>query len=166
MSSNCNTQSNTNNKSTCIHEWRLQIDYADPYFKADKYCIKCTTSISVQLPPWTRVLKIEIDKAVNNTTTTTTTPSSEGFVIAHSFFKNMSTFYFLSAIQNNQQLQSARTQFRALTEDDQDRMIQNCEDNECAACGFLCCPFYDPLHFHHDGCPMCATSITQNSHQM
>lgn len=32
------------------------------------------------------------------------------------------------------------------------------KDGECAICGKIMCPFGDPLHFHHDGCPSCATA--------
>ena len=32
-----------------------------------------------------------------------------------------------------------------------------CSDPECSICAILCCPFAEPLHFHHDGCPACST---------
>lgn len=38
----------------------------------------------------------------------------------------------------------------------------DCSESECALCGFLDCPFEDPLHYHHDGCPSCWTAKNQN----
>lgn len=32
----------------------------------------------------------------------------------------------------------------------------HCDDGECMTCAVLACPHYEPLHFHHDGCPACA----------
>ncbi len=29
------------------------------------------------------------------------------------------------------------------------------EIGECSACGVIACPYDEPLHFHHDGCPSC-----------
>ena len=29
------------------------------------------------------------------------------------------------------------------------------DDDECLACGERDCPFKEPLHYHHDGCPQC-----------
>lgn len=41
-------------------------------------------------------------------------------------------------------------------------MIQNCNcpknDAECSTCGTIHCPEGDSLHYHHDGCPACATT--------
>lgn len=34
-------------------------------------------------------------------------------------------------------------------------MFQRCDDWECLTCGVLFCPYSEPLHFHHDGCPAC-----------
>lgn len=34
--------------------------------------------------------------------------------------------------------------------------IQNCDDMECIFCSALICPYGEPLHFHHDGCPICS----------
>ena len=34
-------------------------------------------------------------------------------------------------------------------------MLDSCEDEECMVCGSLICPEGEPLHFHHDGCPVC-----------
>lgn len=34
-------------------------------------------------------------------------------------------------------------------------MNDHCEDAECLTCGERCCPWSEPLHFHHDGCPAC-----------
>lgn len=28
-------------------------------------------------------------------------------------------------------------------------------DRECSTCGAFVCPYGEPLHFHHDGCPAC-----------
>lgn len=30
-----------------------------------------------------------------------------------------------------------------------------CPDQECWICGARDCPFHEPLHYHHDGCPIC-----------
>ena len=30
-----------------------------------------------------------------------------------------------------------------------------CDDPECLTCGVLLCPYGEPLHQHHDGCPAC-----------
>lgn len=38
-----------------------------------------------------------------------------------------------------------------------DAAIQECPDYECLTCGVLFCPWGEPLHFHHDGCPSCET---------
>lgn len=35
--------------------------------------------------------------------------------------------------------------------------IEDCDDDECFFCSIIHCPFYDELHFHHDGCPSCST---------
>jgi hypothetical protein len=31
-------------------------------------------------------------------------------------------------------------------------------DSECMACGVRDCPYSEPLHYHHDGCPACTIS--------
>jgi len=31
-----------------------------------------------------------------------------------------------------------------------------CPDLECWECGKRDCPFHEPLHYHHDGCPACS----------
>ena len=36
---------------------------------------------------------------------------------------------------------------------------QECFNEECAACGVAKCPKNEPLHFHHDGCPVCYDDI-------
>lgn len=36
-----------------------------------------------------------------------------------------------------------------------DKLLNHCNDAECEECSKLICPFKDPLHFHHDGCPSC-----------
>lgn len=30
-----------------------------------------------------------------------------------------------------------------------------CEEPECLVCAFRDCPYQEPLHYHHDGCPAC-----------
>lgn len=39
-----------------------------------------------------------------------------------------------------------------------DRVLNQCtlDNGECHKCAELCCPYLDPMHFHHDGCPSCA----------
>lgn len=31
-----------------------------------------------------------------------------------------------------------------------------CPEDECMACAMRDCPDHEPLHYHHDGCPICA----------
>lgn len=33
--------------------------------------------------------------------------------------------------------------------------IKTCPVDECMICGVRECPYNEPLHFHHDGCPAC-----------
>lgn len=33
--------------------------------------------------------------------------------------------------------------------------VDTCPIDECTTCGERECPFNEPLHFHHDGCPVC-----------
>lgn len=37
-----------------------------------------------------------------------------------------------------------------------DLILAQCPDAECYECGRIICPYKEPLHFHHDGCPACA----------
>lgn len=37
-----------------------------------------------------------------------------------------------------------------------DLALAECEDGECEICASIVCPYGEPLHFHHDGCPACA----------
>ncbi len=37
------------------------------------------------------------------------------------------------------------------------------EDEECIFCGYRDCPHGEPLHYHHDGCPVCLFDDTPNS---
>lgn len=30
-----------------------------------------------------------------------------------------------------------------------------CGVGECAVCSIVFCPYGEPMHFHHDGCPAC-----------
>ena len=32
----------------------------------------------------------------------------------------------------------------------------DCPGSECMQCGARDCPYGEPLHYHHDGCPACA----------
>lgn len=32
----------------------------------------------------------------------------------------------------------------------------DCPDPECEICALRDCPFKEPLHYHHDGCPICS----------
>lgn len=36
------------------------------------------------------------------------------------------------------------------------RILVECSDPECGECARIICPYHEPLHFHHDGCPACA----------
>ena len=33
--------------------------------------------------------------------------------------------------------------------------VDECDEPECLYCGVRACPFKEPLHYHHDGCPAC-----------
>lgn len=37
-----------------------------------------------------------------------------------------------------------------------DAILNECTDMECSLCAVILCPYQEPLHFHHDGCPACA----------
>jgi hypothetical protein len=39
--------------------------------------------------------------------------------------------------------------------------VKNCNEDECTICGIINCPFGEPLHFHHDGCPACFDASNQ-----
>lgn len=38
-----------------------------------------------------------------------------------------------------------------------DAFVNDCDRDhgECSECGWMCCPYSDEYHFHHDGCPSC-----------
>ena len=38
-----------------------------------------------------------------------------------------------------------------------DAMLNKCASECCDQCGDIFCPWGEALHFHHDGCPCCAT---------
>jgi hypothetical protein len=35
-------------------------------------------------------------------------------------------------------------------------LVDECKEPECIVCGSIICPHGEPLHFHHDGCPVCS----------
>jgi hypothetical protein len=35
--------------------------------------------------------------------------------------------------------------------------IETCPVDECMVCSVRECPYREPLHYHHDGCPACET---------
>lgn len=37
-----------------------------------------------------------------------------------------------------------------------DEILNECTMEECLDCGRIVCPYHEPLHFHHDGCPACS----------
>lgn len=39
-----------------------------------------------------------------------------------------------------------------------DELLGKCHNDECSECGKTACPFRCELHFHHDGCPVCANA--------
>lgn len=41
-----------------------------------------------------------------------------------------------------------------------DALLQHCADAECHTCGSIICRHGEPLHFHHDGCPACASDTS------
>lgn len=36
-----------------------------------------------------------------------------------------------------------------------------CTVPECMDCGYRDCPYAEPLHYHHDGCPACAPTAKE-----
>lgn len=32
---------------------------------------------------------------------------------------------------------------------------KDCDEDECWICAIRDCPYHEPLHYHHDGCPAC-----------
>ena len=44
-----------------------------------------------------------------------------------------------------------------------DALLGQCPDAECCECASIVCPHEDPMHFHHDGCPACASAEAFNS---
>lgn len=56
-------------------------------------------------------------------------------------------------MQRIHELERAATGFAMLR--DELHTLDNCYTEECQVCGVLHCPELDPLHFHHDGCPVC-----------
>lgn len=36
-----------------------------------------------------------------------------------------------------------------------DQLLNHCPICECEECAKIVCPFNEPLHLHHDGCPSC-----------
>lgn len=45
-----------------------------------------------------------------------------------------------------------------------DALLAHCgkESGECSGCAAIICPFEEPLHFHHDGCPACCNAPKNN----
>lgn len=43
-----------------------------------------------------------------------------------------------------------------------DEILNRCSDGECLACARIVCPYHEPLHFHHDGCPACSIEVIAN----
>lgn len=39
---------------------------------------------------------------------------------------------------------------------------KTCKNFECVICGERDCPFGEPLHYHHDGCPVCSCIIRRD----
>lgn len=39
------------------------------------------------------------------------------------------------------------------------KLLEQCDIDECEVCSVIICPYADPLHFHHDGCPVCEYSV-------
>jgi hypothetical protein len=37
-------------------------------------------------------------------------------------------------------------------------LLNHCQDGECSVCAEIVCKHHEPLHFHHDGCPVCECS--------
>lgn len=36
-----------------------------------------------------------------------------------------------------------------------DGLLNSHDPEICEQCGWIFCPYNEPLHFHHDGCPCC-----------
>lgn len=46
-----------------------------------------------------------------------------------------------------------------------DEVFQQCPGGECChQCAEIFCPHAEPLHFHHDGCPVCTFDIVPDAH--
>lgn len=58
----------------------------------------------------------------------------------------------MESASNGIKLREVRAWHMAVTEKD---VAGECvaESGECSLCGILDCPYDDPLHYHHDGCP-------------
>lgn len=39
-----------------------------------------------------------------------------------------------------------------------DKLLNHCPEGECGECSEIVCPYGDPLHLHHDGCPSCCSA--------
>lgn len=51
----------------------------------------------------------------------------------------------------------AITEERDLLREQVEKLLNHCDDAECMECSKIICPDAEPLHFHHDGCPVCYT---------
>lgn len=40
-----------------------------------------------------------------------------------------------------------------------DKLLNHCPIGECEECSKIVCPYGEPLHLHHDGCPCCAMEV-------
>ena len=41
---------------------------------------------------------------------------------------------------------------------------EHCDVSECGVCAIALCPWAEPLHTHHDGCPSCVTMGERGEH--
>lgn len=53
-------------------------------------------------------------------------------------------------------VEALRNQHWGYACDEHEHRIDSCTDDECSVCSLLICPHFEPLHFHHDGCPACS----------
>jgi hypothetical protein len=42
-----------------------------------------------------------------------------------------------------------------ILDEEMDKLLAACPNNECSVCGVIICALGDEMHFHHDGCPSC-----------
>lgn len=75
------------------------------------------------------------------------------FVISCVFFFQSERYrqLYLNLLSQNHRLKLENMELEYKTR----KFLDHCDDQECVTCSRIICPYNDPLHFHHDGCPSC-----------